>query len=176
MKKHNLNIFLVIIGIASLLVACFFAASRSDKYSEESSAGDATVYLLDVSELQNVPDPVYKEFSYGTVFISSNTQFIIEQRPGYQGYDWDSSTSTWVANSTSYETIPDSYIEYFTVSGTNIQMPHFKWFNTGTLKMRITNSATNKAGEILDVIVEISGSSEEPAVGVALGLGKCQSI
>ena len=39
MKKRNLNIFLVIIGIASLLVACFFI-SRKDEYKEESNTGD----------------------------------------------------------------------------------------------------------------------------------------
>ena len=156
MKKRNLNIFMVIIGITSLLVACFFAASRSDEYKEEGIAGDASVAYHDFSELQNVPAAVYKEYSYGTIFLSSNTQFIIEQRPGYQGYDWDSTNNTWVANSYSYETIPDDYISYFTVEGTNITMPHFIWFNTGTLRMRITNCATNKNGEMLDVIVEIS--------------------
>lgn len=156
MKKRNLNIFLVIIGIASLLVACFFAASRSDEYKEDGMAGDASVGYYDFSALKNVPGAVYQELSYGTVFLSADTQFIVEQRPGYQGYDWNASSGTWVANSTSYDTIPDSYMEYITVEGTNIQMPRFKWFNTGTLRMRVTNSATNKNGEMLDVIIEIS--------------------
>ena len=155
MKKRNRNIFLVIIGIVSLLVACFFVAN-SNKYSEERIAGDSTVGYYDFSALKNVPGAVYQELSYGTVFLSADTQFIVEQRPGYQGYDWDASSGTWVANSTSYTSVPDDYIEYITVEGTNIQMPRFKWFNTGTLRMRVTNSATNKNGEMLDVIIEIS--------------------
>ncbi len=151
MKKRNLNIFLVIVGIASLLVACFFAASKNDEYKEEGSTGDVTAEYYDISSYPND-----SRYSYGTVFISENTQFIIEQKPGYQGYDWDANSNSWVENEYSYTEIPDDYITYKTIPGTSIQIPSFRWFNTGTLQMRITNSAIDADGKILDVIVIIN--------------------
>ena len=35
MKKRNLNIFLVIIGIVALVVSCVIVANRKNEYKEE---------------------------------------------------------------------------------------------------------------------------------------------
>ena len=103
MKKRNFNMFLVVIGIISLLVACFFVANNKDnnKYSEEGSTGDAPagygVEFHDLSELTSFPS----DYSNSSVIITPQTKFIVMEAPRY--FSW--ATGLNMSNTAGYSAI-----------------------------------------------------------------------
>ena len=133
MKKRNLNILLVIIGVVALLVSCIFVANKKTKYSEEKSVGDVSQYY-DYSELTRVPEI----YSYSNLFLYPETEVVLIKKPTWHGSTFEPTTVN-INGKTFY----------------NFGNAESDGFDGGEVVILFTNTAHDPDGNFMDAVIRI---------------------
>ena len=108
MKKKNLNIFLVIIAVASLLVACFFITRKSE-YKEETSAGDTGTTVFESIGKYAFASAGNNNADRGTA-VSTGVAFIKSEPTTSQISNWESTRTSLANSGISYSNMSGSYL------------------------------------------------------------------